>query len=393
MEHVLRRGPISRAEIARATGLSKQTISEVVRELEGEGWVREDGQVQGAAGRSAVTYTIRAEGAFVVGIDLGGTKLHVALADLDGRIVADAVEPTSREGGAAVVEQIGRIADTLVGRAGIERVRLRAAALGSPGIVDPRTGGIAIAPNIPGLDTLDVRAALARRLGCEALVENDVNLAATGEHWRGNGRRARTFAFIAVGTGIGMGLFADGRLVRGARGGAGEIAYMPLGGDPYDARGQRLGTLETAIGSAAIAGRYAAAGGAPGATVRDVFDRLDVDPAARAAVDETARVVALAVLAVHSIVDPEVVLLGGSIGVRPELKTRVEAHLRRCMADPVPLEISALGNLATLYGAIGSAIDRLHGTLFGFGAPDSGLALPRATAPGVAAANLAADAA
>jgi predicted NBD/HSP70 family sugar kinase len=376
MEHVLRRGPISRAEIARSSGLSKQTISEVVRELEADGWIMVDGQVQGTAGRSATTYSVRAEGAFVLGIDLGGTKLHIALADLKGNVVMEGNEPTSQGGGPAVIEQIGRMADVLVEDGRIDRTRLLAATMGSPGIVDPSTGGIAIAPNIPGIDSLDVREALRQRLGCEVLLENDVNLAATGEHWRGNSRRARTFAFVAIGTGIGMGLFADGRLVRGHRGAAGEIAYLPLGGDAFDTRGHRLGTLETAVGSAAIVGRYQAAGGRPGATVRDVFDRLDLEPAARAALDETARVIALAVVAIHSIADPEVVVLGGSIGARPEMRNAIESYLARCMAEPVPLEISALGNLATLYGAIGSAIDLLHRILFGLGATTTSPALP-----------------
>ena len=120
--------------------------------------------------------------------------------------------------------------------------------MGSPGIIDPKSGAIVIAPNIAGLDSIDVPAALRARLGIDIAIENDVNLAAIGEHWRGNSRKARTFAFIAVGTGIGMGLFADGHLIRGARGAAGEIAYLPLGADPYDTRGMRLGTLETAIG-------------------------------------------------------------------------------------------------------------------------------------------------
>src|SRR3569833_4233383 len=88
LETLVRSGPVSRAEIARTTGLSKQTISEVMRALERDGWVREDGQIQGSVGRSAVTYALRPDAAFVLGIDLGGTKLHVALADLQGEIVA-----------------------------------------------------------------------------------------------------------------------------------------------------------------------------------------------------------------------------------------------------------------------------------------------------------------
>jgi predicted NBD/HSP70 family sugar kinase len=339
----------------------------------------EDGQVQGSVGRSAVTYALRPDAAFVLGIDLGGTKLHIALADLQGEIVAEAVEPTAQDGGAAVVAQIGRMADALTARAGVSQERLRGAVMGSPGMVDPASGAIVIAPNIAGLDTLDVRSALRARLGVDVAIENDVNLAAIGEHWRGNSREVRSFAFIAVGTGIGMGIFADGHLIRGARGAAGEIAYLPLGGDPYDARGLRLGTLETSAASAGIAARYAGLGGEPGATVREIFDALGNDEAARLTLDEVGRVIATAILAVHSVLDPEIIIMGGSIGARPELKQRIEAHLLRCMRQPVRIELSALGTRATLLGAIGGAIDLLHRTLFGVGAEAGPLALPLTT--------------
>ncbi len=328
IERLLRDGSVSRAEIARGTGLSKQTISEVMRDLERDGWVVEDGQVQGSVGRSAVTYALRSDAAFVLGIDLGGTKLHIALADLQGDIVAESIEPTTGDGGGAVVAQIGRMADALLARAGIPPQRLRGAVMGSPGIVDPKSGGIVIAPNIAGLDSLDVRAALRARLGVAIAIENDVNLAAIGEHWRGN----------------------------------------------YDARGLRLGALETAAASAGIAARYIGLGGAPGSTVREIFDRLETDEAARITIDEVARVIATAILAVHSMLDPEIVVMGGSIGVRPELKLRIEAHLARCMREPVRIEVSALGNRATLTGAIGGAIDLVHRTLFGVGSDASPLA-------------------
>ena len=376
VERLLRDRSVSRAEIARSTGLSKQTISEVMRDLERDGWVHEDGQIQGNVGRSAVTYALRPDAAFVLGIDLGGTKLHVALADLHGVTVSENIEATASDGGSAVVTQIGRMTDALLQRAGVSAQHLRGGVMGSPGIVDPASGGIVIAPNIAGLDSLDVRAALRERLGIDIAIENDVNLAAIGEHWRGNSRKARTFAFIAVGTGIGMGLFADGHLIRGARGAAGEVAYLPLGGDPYDARGQRLGTLETAIASAGIIERYTGLGGTTGSTVRDVFDRLETDEAARITIDEVGRVVTTAILAVYSILDPEIIIMGGSIGARPELKLRIEAHLGRCTREPVRIELSALGNRATLIGAIGSAIDQVHRALFGIGRDAGPLALP-----------------
>src|SRR3954464_5597583 len=130
IERLLRDRSVSRAEIARSTGLSKQTISEVMRELERDGWGHEDGQIQGPVGRSAVTYALRPDAAFVLGIDLGGTKLHVALADLHGVTVAESIEPTTSDGGSAVVAQIGRMTDALLEHAGISAQRLRGGVMG-----------------------------------------------------------------------------------------------------------------------------------------------------------------------------------------------------------------------------------------------------------------------
>lgn len=363
LQAVLRRGPVSRAELARITGLSKQTTSEVVRALLDGGWVQVQGQVQGATGRSAVTYEARPDAAFVLSIDLGGTKLHAALANLRGDIVDERVEPTDRRGGAHVVQQVGAMAAQLQRQAGAGA--LHGAAMGSPGVFDARTGRILLAPNIPGLDSMDVAGALAQRLRCPVQVENDVNLAANGERWQGCCIGVETFAFVALGTGIGMGMVADGRLLRGARGAAGEIAYLPLGGDPFDSRGHRLGTLESAVGSAAILGRYHGLGGAPAGDVRAVFDRLEQgDPAAAATLDEVSRLLAQVCMALRAVLDPERIVFGGSIGARAPLLDRVRALLARHMADPMPIEPSALGSRAAIAGGIGLALARLHDSLF-----------------------------
>jgi len=114
--------------------------------------------------------------------------------------------------------------------------------------------------------------------------------------------------------------------------------------------------------------------------VRDVFDRLDIEEAARITIDEISRILTTAILAVHSILDSEIIILGGSIGARPELKLRIDEHLGRCMREPVRIELSALGNRATLIGAIGSAIDLVHRSQFGIGRDAGPLALPAAAA-------------
>ncbi len=381
IEAVLHRGPISRAELARITGLSKQTTSEVVRALEESGFVRVQGQTQGAVGRSALTYEMQRDVAFVAGVDLGGTKIHVAVANIVGDVVTEIVEPTDRRGGVHVVGQIAAMIDRLMQEIGVPRSALRCVALGSPGVFDARSGSISIAPNIPGLDAFNVAEALEKALRCKAIIENDVNLAAKGEHWRGCGAGRQSFAFVALGTGIGMGLVVNGQIVSGAHGAAGEIAYLPIGGDPFDSRGNRFGVLETAIGSAAILDRYVGLGGAGATNVRDLFDRLkDNDAAAATTLDETARILCVALMAIRAIVDPELVVLGGSIGARVELVERVQALATRHMPAPLRIERSALGSRAAIVGAIGIALPALHDSLFGLTGLQGDFALPAAPA-------------
>jgi predicted NBD/HSP70 family sugar kinase len=366
IEAILHQGPISRAKLAQVTGLSKQTTSEAVRLLEAAGWVGVRGRTQGKLGRSAIDYEIQADAAFVLGVDLGGAKIRAALADLSGAPVAETFAPTDRRGGQYVIEQIIALRAQLIRQARVKPARLRFAVVGTPGIVDAATGAVELAPNIAGLDAINVVGLLRDGLACDIIVENDINLAALGEQWQGHEQGPRNLAFIALGTGLGMGLVMDGRLIRGMRGAAGEIGYLPLGADPFARESRHTGALERAIGAHGIVARYEAAGGKKGLSVPAIFERLDAgDKAAIAAIDETARLLAMAAAAVCAIVDPERIVLGGSIGARPELIARVERLLPLCMARPAPILRSVLQERATIVGALATGLSRLHNQLFG----------------------------
>jgi predicted NBD/HSP70 family sugar kinase len=220
-------------------------------------------------------------------------------------------------------------------------------------------------PNIADFEQLAFEDELVGRVGFPVVAGNDVNMAAKGEQWLGEGRDADSFVFVALGTGIGMGIINERKIVSGTRGAAGEISTLPLGVDPFDARSFKAGALESAIGSAAIRQRYVALGGQAEASVRDIFDRLAAgDAAAIATIDEVARTLAQAVLAVAAVVDPEKVVFGGSIGSRHELVERVEHYLGRCMPAPVACTISRLGSGAGLLGTVATALERLRELLF-----------------------------
>lgn len=366
VEAVVEAGVISRAQIARAIGLSKQTVSDAVRELEGQGWLRVSGQARGALGRSATRYEMCKDAAFVFGCDLGGTKLHVALADLSGAVVAEAIEQTDQRSGRHLLRQIRATTDKLVRNAAVDPTRVHLGVIGMPGVINPQTGNLALSPNIPDFKSANVIEGMRRAFGCNVVIENDVNLAVLGEHWRGRGRGIGNLAFIALGTGIGMGLLSDGKLVRGAHGAAAEIGYLPLGADPFDRRNVAAGTFESVVGTAGILRRHREAGGKELEGVKGLFEAMNKgDAIARRTIDETARWTAIGIASVVALFDPELVILGGGIGVRPEFIARIEHHLGHCLLKPVPLAPSRLENRATLTGAIAMALGDLYGSLFG----------------------------
>src|SRR5690606_6495334 len=158
-------------------------------------------------------------------------------------------------------------------------------------------------------------------------------------------------AYIAVGTGVGSGLILNGQLVRGAANAAGEIGFMPFGADPYEPESLRMGAFERVVASHGIVARYKTLTGRE-ETVRTIFGRLaDADAEALQVLDETARLLAQGVAAIASLTNPGKVILGGSIGERPELVSRVRDVLPLCFPYPVPVEAGALGAHAALVGA------------------------------------------
>jgi predicted NBD/HSP70 family sugar kinase len=378
MEAIIQNGPISRASIAKQTGLSKQTISEIVRQLELDDWVRETGRTSGHVGRTAVTYELVPDAAYIAAVDLGGTKIRLAIADLACQVFAEEVVATDRRGGQFVVDQIADLCAQAAEHLNIPRERIRMAVIGAPGAPDAKTGRILLAPNISDFDTMNVAAAFEKALGIDVILENDVNLAVLGENWLGQGQGIDNLAFIAVGTGIGGGLMVGGQLVRGAMNAAGELGFLPFGADPFDPESLRTGAFERVTASIGIMEHYAAASGET-ATVPAIFDRAaGGDVHAAATLDETAKYLARGISAIAAIANPEKVIMGGSIGLRPELIERIRKFLPTCFPYPVDIEASQLGPRAAIVGAAAIGLSHLHNALFGADAPDSRMSLPPA---------------
>ncbi|WP_166363141.1 ROK family transcriptional regulator [Pseudomonas akapageensis] len=385
MERIVRQGPISRAQVAKLTGLSKQTVSELVSMLEESGWVREVGSVQGKLGRTAITYELNPKAGYVAVCDLGGTHLKLGIADVSGHLIEETRSPL-KDGGAQVEAQLLQGITGLLDKHAIDRSKLLQVVVGVPGVVDRKTRRVHHSPNLPALPGVDLEAALCSVLGAPVLLENEVNLAAVGELWRGRGQASESFIFVAMGTGIGMGVILDGKLWRGARGGAGEIGYMPVLNEDIDLEVKRHGPLETVSSGQAILRFYREFSGNPVDELPEIFDRAAAgDEVALLVIDKVARGCAKAIGATATVLDPQLCLLGGSVGGRPEMLERVRYWLADMMDDPLPVEACALGKKAGLIGALAIALQEVNGRHFSPQLPnnmqDNELYLSRATIP------------
>jgi len=294
--------------------------------------------------------------------DLGGTKLATAIADANGRILAELTEPTDPRGATCVAEQIAACADRLTRSAGLDASTTHHVMVGIPGAVDPCSGQVSLTPHIEGLQDFDMLGFLRRHFGPHVAIENDVNLAMLGERAFGCAKHCRNAAFLSLGTGTGLGLLLDDKLFRGVRGSAGEIGDLPIGRDPMLNFPSSDSVFELEVGSLAIVDRYRRQGGAAAATVRDIFRLLEQgDAVATSVLDMTARWVALAVVTLQSILDLELIIFGGSIGLRPELHERVQRMLPALFPRPIATAPSMLGDRAGLIGAAWASGQALRG--------------------------------
>lgn len=308
---------------------------------------------------------------YVVGIDLGGTKVRAGIARLGadeaagtgrgaaGAPLAEVEQPTAAGGGRALVAQLAGLVHELCTAVAAPVGAVRAVGVGGAGVPVAGAGRFDLAPNLGDLASFSLAGDLRAALGCAVALENDANVAALGELAAGVGALHDDFAFISVGTGIGMGLVLDRALVHGAANAAGEIGYLPIGADPLDPATHRRGPLEEVVAGDAFGARLGT-----GASARDVFARAERgDADAIAAIDEEAKWIAHAIAAVDAIVDPGRFVLGGGIGSRPELLAPIRSWLARLGRPELPVTISGLGSAAPVLGALRlaeNAVRRTH---------------------------------
>jgi predicted NBD/HSP70 family sugar kinase len=313
---------LTRSQISEYTGVSKVTVSQMLTRLEERGLVGIAGEQAGGRGPNAALYSVVPSSAYVAGLYVESGLVSAAVADVTGRRVAEvSVNPNGADD---PVELLRGTVERACASAGIEVTRLSALVIGSPGVVDPRTGDPSLAVNLPAWHegALDALRGVWHR---PVMIENDVNLAAMAERADGAATAADDFVLVWLGVGVGLATILGGQLHRGWAGAAGEIGYLPVHGAPLhtDIRHPASGGFQSLAGGSAVRA-LAAEHGFAAATAADAVaaaragaeDAAGPDDQRRAAafLDELARRVAVGVASVCLVLDPGLVVLGGEVG-------------------------------------------------------------------------------
>jgi predicted NBD/HSP70 family sugar kinase len=372
LELLLTRGPLTRAQLGEMTGLSKVTASQLVERLEQRGLVRRVGEQAGGRGPNAQLYSVTPGSAHVIGVDVGPERVVAACADITGTIIGR-VEQSTRD----TDDPVGVVHRAVVQaatEAGADMGSVRRVVLGTPGLVDPKTGEISFAWDLPrwhrGL--LDD---LRRDLSTPVVFGNDVNLAAIAESSTGAAAGVTDFVLIWIGRGVGLASVIDGRLHHGSTGAAGEIGYLPVAGAevPRNAakRGARSGGVRGAFQSIAGADAVKAIGkkyGFTGAEAADVVrSAVAAGEAGEAVLDELAGRLALGVAATCVVLDPPLVVLAGEISQAggAGLADRVEREVAAITLVTPRVVITEVESEPVLHGALRTALDAVRDEVFG----------------------------
>ncbi|MEP6842198.1 MAG: ROK family transcriptional regulator [Pseudolysinimonas sp.] len=349
---LLERGELTRNQIGELTGLSKPTASQIVSRLESAGLVHPVGEVSAGRGPNAASYAVRAERVLGVAVNINHLVVESTVVDASGvdhPIVVAALSSAARERNdvADVTEAIRAACHA----SGMPTSAVQLACIGVQGAVDPRTDQLSFVEGLPGWPRKGVRKGLEDALGHAVYIDNDANLAAIAERACGAGADRSGFALLWIGEGLGIAVDIAGAVHRGVSGGAGEIGYLPIPQEAVhldpDAK-----DLQELIGAAAVR-RVARAHGVHKRSYQELVSSLASAPQRDAILAELAPRIAVGVIPVLALLDPERVILGGPIGSigGPRLAELVQASIRHSSRWTPHIEATAVPDHPVLRGA------------------------------------------
>jgi predicted NBD/HSP70 family sugar kinase len=392
---LLGRGPLTRTELRALTGLSRPTVAELVDRLEAAGLVAAVGEA-GAdrRGPNARLYGVVPARAHVAGVEVRPGVVLADIADLTGRTAGSGRVPLDAE--APPDRLVHDAIAAACADAGLGTDRLHAVVIGTPGLVDPASGDISFVASLPRWHA-NLRDVLRARLGVEVLLDNEVNLVGLAEHRLGAARGRDDFALLSVGEGLGVAVVLNGRLHRGASGGAGEVSYLPVtaavptgplvAGAPGTLAGRLAGSFQALAGGPAVLALAMShgltAGARPGSTPAEPTGLVDAGGPAgpgdvagmvRAAVagghggflDELAARVAVGAAGVCAVLDPGFLVLGGEVGMAGgvALAERVATGIAALTPLPTEVRTATVAGDPVVRGAVLTALDLVYRDLF-----------------------------
>ncbi|MFC9745423.1 ROK family transcriptional regulator [Streptomyces niveus] len=346
-------GSLTQAEIARSTGLSAATVSNIVREL------REGGTVEvtptSAGGRRARSVSLSGDAGIVIGVDFGHTHLRVAVGNLAHQVLAEESEPLDVDASSAYgFGRAEELVERLIEATGIGRQKVIGVGLGVPGPIDVVSGTLGSTSILPGWTGINPREEMVGRLGVPVYVDNDANLGALGELVWGSGRGVKDLAYIKVASGVGAGLVIDGQIYRGPGGTAGEIGHITLDESGPVCRCGNRGCMETFTAARYVLPLLRSSHGRDLTMERVVQLAREGDPGCRRVIADVGRHIGSGVANLCNLLNPSRVVLGGDLAEAGEL---VLAPIRESVSRyAIP---SAARQLSVLPGALGGRAEVL----------------------------------
>jgi glucokinase-like ROK family protein len=367
LELIRRESPIARTTIAQRLGVSLPTVMRIVDNLIEEGFVRLQGETEWSGGRRRPLLEFNADGYVVLGVDMGGMNMYGAVSDIGGNIIDEVDMGRHGTEGEKSYELLTRLIDELLASQKLKGRRVRGIGVGAPGITLHREGIVTWAYTL-NWKNFPLKARLAERYSLPITVDNDVNLAALGELWFGEGQDSQNMVLVTLSAGIGAGIIIDGALYRGSNEASGEIGHFVPGRQFLGMSFVDFGALESVASGTGMVERARAV--LRSANVRvdpDTLTLEDIFEAARqrqewawSVIDEVVDYLAIALANLSVSFDPEMIVLGGSMARFANML--VDPILRRIngtIPAPPRIVISNLGLRATVMGAI---ITVLHNT-------------------------------
>ena len=367
LELLLEHGALTRAQLARLTGLSKPTATQLLTRLTHAGLIAPRGTTSGAPGPNAQLYALNERASFVAAVDVDEHRVSAAVADLAGKTLGEVSHDIDYTGDEDPVPSVRRVLAEVCRRSGVKQRDLGQVALGVPAAYDATEDRLTFAEHIPGWARPGTLARMRAALSCDLVVDNDVKLAAVWERGHGVARDATSFALLWAGTGLGMAVDINGDVYTGATGGAGEIGYMRLGVRPASG-GELPSTFDDLLGGRAVSrlaqehGLPAEPGTAVAAARADLSRGMPF-------LSELARRLAGGLAPIVAVLDPPLVVLAGPTFVPggEVLVQLVSEELRAMSPFTTRLAVSEVEGSPVLQGGLDAGLARLRARLFADG--------------------------